>query len=153
VIRWILGGLLLGSPVAVSVATLSSLSCNSSTDSGGGCGTGDQDGISGGTYAFDLTVTDDAFAPIILKTQNNATVTLTLTNAGTKPHDFAIDCLPTPNDNGCPATSCFPDASAIGPVPPDASASTTFVTPNPEGIYTFRSNLPGDTQTGQFVVQ
>lgn len=125
-----------------------------STSSGGDtCSPGDSDGLNGGDTTFVLTVSDDAFAPIILKAQNLSSVTLTLQNAGTRPHDFVVDCLPTPNDNGCPTTSCFPDASAIGPVPPDGSATTTFVTPNPEGIYTFRSDLPGDTQTGQFVIQ
>jgi hypothetical protein len=113
----------------------------------------DSDGIVGGNYTFDLTVDDDAFAPIILKAQNLATVTLTLTNTGTKPHDFVAMCLPTLNDDGCPLTSCFPDASVIAPLAPDASATTTFITPNPEGIYSFHSDVAGDTQTGQFVVQ
>jgi hypothetical protein len=125
----------------------------STSDASGGCGPADGDGVNGGNVTLDLTVTDDAFSPIILKAQNLSTVTLTLSNAGTRPHDFVVDCLPTPNANGCPTTSCFPDAAAIGPVLPDASATTTFVTPNPEGIYTFRSDQPGDTQTGQFVVQ
>jgi len=113
----------------------------------------DSDGIVGGSYTFDLQVDDDAFAPIILKAENLASVTLTVTNTGTKPHGFAVDCMPTPNDNGCPESSCFPDASTIGALLPDASTTTTFVTPNPEGIYTFRSPVAGDTQTGQFVVQ
>jgi hypothetical protein len=39
------------------------------------------------------------------------------------------------------------------PLVRDASATTTFVTPIPEGTYNFRSDLPGDTQTDQFVVQ
>jgi hypothetical protein len=117
------------------------------------CGEADSDGLTGGSYTEDLQVDDTAFAPIILKAQNLATVTLTLKNAGSRPHDFVVDCMPTPNDNGCPATSCFPDASAIGALAPDASATSTFATPNPEGIYTFRSDLPGDTQSGQFIVQ
>jgi hypothetical protein len=134
----------------------------SSTTSNGTCNS-DADGVVGGNVALDLKATDTSFSPTILKAQNLATVTLTLTNGGTQPHDFVIDCLPTPNTNGCPATSCFGDAAAIGPVPPDASATVTFTTPNPEGIYTFRSDLPGDTQTapdggitglvGQFIVQ
>jgi len=122
-------------------------------DDNGACSPGDSDGLNGGSFTFDLTVDDDAFAPIILKSQNLANVALTLRNAGSKPHDFVVSCLPTPNGNGCPQTSCFPDASTIGPLAPDASATTMFATPNPEGIYDFRSDLPGDTQAGQFVVQ
>jgi hypothetical protein len=91
----------------------------SSNGEGGTCGSADQDGLSGGAVTLDLTVNDDAFSPVILKTQNRAAVTLTLTNAGTRPHDFVVDCLPTPNGNGCPSTSCFPDGGAIGSVPPD----------------------------------
>lgn len=137
--------------LAVAVATWA---CNDPAVGGdGGACSSDQDGIIGGAVTLDLTVTDDAFAPIILKAQNRASVTLTLTNQGSRPHDLVFDCLPTPNANGCPTTSCFPDAAAIGPLPPDASATATFVTPNPEGIYTFRSDQAGDTQSGQFVVQ
>ena len=98
-------------------------------------------------------MSDTAFTPTILKAQNLARVTLTLRNTGTTPHSFVVACMPTPNDDGCPTTSCFPDASTIGPLAPDASATATFVTPNPEGIYVFHSDLPGDSQTGQFVVQ
>lgn len=109
--------------------------------------------MNGGNFVFDVTVDDDAFAPTVLAPQNLANVTLNLTNKGTRPHDFVVECLPTPNDNGCPTTSCFPDAANVGALEPDASVTRKFVTPNPEGSYTFRSNLPGDTQTGQFVVQ
>lgn len=109
--------------------------------------------MNGGDFVFDLTVDDDAFAPRELPAQNLANVKLTLTNKGTRPHDFVVECMPTPNDNGCPARSCFPDAAAVAALAPDASTTRTFVTPNPEGTYTFRSDLPGDTQTGQFIVQ
>ncbi len=128
-----------------------------------GCLPGDADGINGGGFTFRLTVSDTAFSPTILKAQNLANVSLTLVNVGARQHDFVVDCMPTPNPNGCPPTSCFADAAAIAPLPPDASATVTFTTPNPEGIYRFRSDLPGDTQTapdgaatgliGQFVVQ
>jgi hypothetical protein len=128
------------------------LSCEARPGTGDTCA-GYQDGISGGTYKLVLTVTDDGFEPIILKAQDNATVTLTLANEGTRPHDFVVDCIPTPNGEGCPSMSCFPDEANIGPLEPGASATTTFVAPHPEGIYVFRSDLPGDTQTGQFVVQ
>jgi hypothetical protein len=132
-------------------AGVGALRCSSpgSTDT---C-TSDSDGNQGGNDTLDLAVSDTAFTPTILKTQNRATVTLTLKNTGTKPHDFVLGCIATPNTNGCPVTSCFPDASTIGPLPPDASATATFVTPNPEGIYNFRSDLSDDRQAGQFVVQ
>jgi hypothetical protein len=135
---------------ALLAATLVACSSSSGSDT---CGPGDQDGVAGGSYAFDLTVTDDAFTPTILKAQNDATVTLTLTNSGTKPHDFVVDCLATPNGTGCPTTSCFPAAATIPAVAPGATATATFVTPLPEGIYVFRSDQPGDAQTGQFIVQ
>jgi hypothetical protein len=130
--------------------------------SSGGCAS-DQDGVSGGQVTFVLAVDDTTFSPTILKAQNLAQVTLTLKNTGTRPHDLVVDCIATPNDNGCPTTSCFPDAGRIPAVPPDASATTTFVTPNPEGIYAFRSDLGTDSHVasdggvtglaGQFIVQ
>ncbi len=133
------------------------------SNGGGPCSPGDSDGIVGVPTVLDLVATDTAFSPAILKAQNLSRVTVTLTNAGARPHGFSIDCLPTPNANGCPPTSCFPDAAVIAPVEPDASATTTFSTPNPEGIYTFRSDVPGDTRAapdggleglvGQFIVQ
>jgi hypothetical protein len=134
-------------------------------DDGGSstCKPGDADGINGGCYAYDLTVDDTGFTPIILKAQNVGQVTLHLTNKGTKPHDFVVDCLPTPNVQGCPPQSCFPAASKIGPLAPGATATASFVTPNPEGIYDFRSDVSGDSTVetdggvtglwGQFVIQ
>ena len=113
----------------------------------------DSDGINGGNYTFDLTVDDTGFSPIILKAQNDANVTLTITNHGAAAHDFSIDCLATPNDQGCPTQSCFDPASTFAPIAPGASATQSFSTPNPEGIYTFRSNVGSDSFTGQFVVQ
>ena len=131
--------------------------------SSGSCKPGDSDGITGGCDAFDLSVDDIAFSPIILKTQNLAQVTLTLKNSGTRPHDFTVECLATPNSLGCPPQSCFPAAASVAAVPPGGSATTTFVTPNPEGIYVFRSDVPGDSAIdvdggvsglwGQFVIQ
>ncbi|HEY8040721.1 MAG TPA: hypothetical protein VIF15_13040 [Polyangiaceae bacterium] len=139
--------------VALAGAVAVGAACGTSSSGSGACGPGDSDGITGGSFTFDLAVTDTAFSPILLKAQNRAYVTLTLTNNGSRPHDLVIDCLATPNDNGCPATSCFADAG-IGAVAPGASATATFTTPNPEGIYDFRSDLPGDTAlTGQFIVQ
>jgi hypothetical protein len=127
--------------------------CSSPASGNSTCQPAEPDGINGGTYTFALAVSDTAFSPAILKSENLATVTLTLTNTGTKPHGFQVECIPTPNNNGCPTTSCFPDASVLGPIAPDASATATFTAPNPEGIYTFGSNASSDTMTGQFVVQ
>jgi hypothetical protein len=143
----------LGIALALFVAALT-LACSSGTKGNGDtCSADDADGMNGGSTTLDLTIDDTAFTPAILKTENRANVTLTVKNAGTKPHDFVVACLATPNGNGCPTTSCFPDAATIGSIPPDASVTTTFTTPSPEGIYDFKSDLTGDTQTGQFIVQ
>jgi hypothetical protein len=127
------------------------------------CSPGDSDGLIGGCFLFDVTVTEQGFTPVILKAQNLGEVTLVLHNDGTSPHDFVVDCIPTPNGQGCPATSCFPPGASIPELAPGASATTTFVTPNPEGIYNFRSDVGTDSQEesdggvsglwGQFVVQ
>jgi hypothetical protein len=111
------------------------------------CQPDDADGVVGGSTTFDVTVDDDGFSPPILPAQNLTKVTLTLRNAGTKPHDFVIDCMPTPNDDGCPMTSCFPPEASMAAVEPGASATTTFMTPNPEGIYYYHSSLAGDAET------
>src|SRR5262249_19082900 len=100
----------------------SSVCCGSQAGLGGS----DQDGMQGGNYTFAVTVNDTAFSPSILKTQNAANVTIVLTNTGTKPHDFVVDCA---------GSSCFPDASAMAPVAPQASSTAQFVTPYTEGIY------------------
>ena len=132
-------------------------------EAGSTCKPGDADGINGGCYAFDLTVTDTGFTPLILKAQNDGTVTLKVTNKGTKPHDFVVACLPTPNITGCPPQSCFPSSAALTAIAPGATSTASFVTPNPEGIYIFRSDVAGDSQVeadggvtglwGQFVIQ
>jgi hypothetical protein len=133
--------------VKVAVFALLAVACSSDDDT---VCSPDSDGINGGDYTFVLDVSDTAFSPIILKAQNDANVTLTITNTGSVPHDFSIDCLPTPNDQGCPTTSCFDPDSTFAPIAPGVSTTQTFATPNPEGIYTFRSS---DGVTGQFVVQ
>jgi len=147
--------------VAVAAALLFAVVRCSDTPGSGSCAK-DQDGLSGGTYTFLLKVSDTAFTPTILSAQNAAQVTLTLENTGSKPHDFVVDCLPTPNSTGCPTESCFPDGGATGPVAPGATAKTTFVTP-PDGLYVFRSNVGSDSRVaadggvtglaGQFNVQ
>jgi len=133
-------------------------------DDGGGspCSPSDSDGIVGGCYAFDLTVDDTGFSPIILKAQNLSTVTVTLHNTGTRPHDFVVGCIPIQYP-GCPPQQCFPGAADIPPLAPGDSATTTFTAPNPEGIYDYRSDVAGDSEIdadggvtglwGQFVVQ
>jgi len=131
-------------------------------DSGSPCAPPDTDGINGGCYVFDVTVNDTGFSPLILKAQNLGTVTLHLTNTGTKPHDFSLGCIGV-SFPGCPTEACFPASTNIAALAPGASATSTFVTPNPEGIYDFRSDVAGDSTTdtdgglsglwGQFVVQ
>jgi hypothetical protein len=127
---------------AALVGLLSVVSCGA----GGSdmCQPDDEDGIVGTSVTFDLTVDDTRFSPAILTAQNQTTVTLILHNQGTKPHDFVIDCMPTPNADGCPQKSCFPTEASVAPVAPGASATAKFVTPNPEGIYYYHSDLPGD---------
>jgi uncharacterized cupredoxin-like copper-binding protein len=131
--------------------------CSSATSAGpdGGCAT-DQNGTNGGTEVVYLTVSDTAFAvggvdsgstQSNITIENGSTVTLTLTNVGTRPHDFVVQCQPTPNSNGCPMQSCFPPEANIPALAPGKSATTKFVAPFKEGAYQFVSDLPGDTQT------
>jgi hypothetical protein len=129
----------LGTAFALALTTLGLGHCSQAS-----LGGSDSDGVSGGDATFALTVTDDAFSPGILKCQNLANVTVTMTNAGTRSHDFAV---------GCMGSSCFPDAASISPLVPDSSATVRFAAPYAEGIYPFKSDLPGDTQTGQFILQ
>lgn len=138
--------------LAVVTSACSGSSSSVSGNDSGACAS-DPDGVKGGQFPFDLAVSDEAFAPPILKAQDFADVKLTLTNKGTKSHGFKVGCIPAPNITGCPTTSCFPDASVIAPIAPDASATVTFVTPHVEGTYVFESSAAGDTMTGQFVVQ
>jgi hypothetical protein len=119
----------------------------------------DNDGINGGDYTIDLVVTDtgfyasgpDAGMKSLLSTQNDAEVTLTLTNKGTKDHGFKVGCtsvLPSyPNlPAGCPTSACFPANSFIAPIAPNTSKTITFDTPTPDGlIYPFTSNEPADS--------
>jgi hypothetical protein len=120
------------------------------------CTPGDQDGIVGGNNLIELTVSDTGFgvgAPDSGSTESNITVqnlamvTLVMTNIGTRPHDFVVQCMPTPNAKGCPTQSCFPAAANLPAVQPGKSATATFQTPATEGAYTFTSDEPGDTQT------
>jgi hypothetical protein len=141
----------------VAVATLLSCSSAGGPEASGTCFP-DGDGINGGSYVLELDVDDtgfvaagpDAGAKEILATQNDAEVTLTLTNKGTRPHGFEVECtsvLPAFPDvpSGCPTVACFPAGSTIAPLAPGASATVTFVTPTADGlIYPFRSSAESD---------
>ena len=131
--------------------SLLTLGC-SGDDEGDACELEDADGVIGGKYTFALRVNEVTFDPILFTAQNTADITLTLTNQGTTESGFSIDCLPTPNDDGCATQSCFPESHAIEPIAAGASETVEFQVPEVEGIYTFRA-LPGDQRTGQFIVQ
>jgi hypothetical protein len=149
---------------ALSFAVVSSspVGCGDSDDGGGLCTPDDADGVIGGDVAFDVTVDDERYSPSILTAQNRAKIALTLHNAGTTPHGFVIDCLDTPNDDGCPLKSCFADSSKIAAIAPGETASATFEVPLVEGIYFYHSDVMGDSPSpcyggadgcGQFVVK
>jgi len=114
----------------------------------------DNDGITGGTYTIDLVVNDtgffaggpDAGTKELLSTQNNAQVTLKLTNNGTRPHGFKVGCTQATAPAGCPTTVCFPENSFIAPIAPGTTTTITFDTPTPDGIiYPFTSDEPADS--------
>jgi hypothetical protein len=127
--------------------------CSSSDKADDPCKPDDADGVVGVDITVAVTVDDTSFQPAIIKTQNTSMVTLTLKNTGTRPHGFAVDCLPTPNTKGCPTTSCFPPEATIAPIAPGASTTVKLKTPTVEGIYTYRSSAGGDSATGQFILQ
>jgi hypothetical protein len=146
--------------VGTAVLHCSSSSGPSSAGGDGGSCFPDSDGVSGGSYTIDLVVDDTGFHPgggddagaqNVIQTQNDATVTLTLTNNGTKPHGFQVGCtdVTTAYPNlaaGCSTTTCFPSSSTIAPIAPGASATITFFTPTPDGLlYPFQSSAPGDS--------
>ena len=124
----------------------------------------DSDGLTGGAYTIAVTVTDTGFMKNLIATQNDSMVTLTLTNAGTKPHGFAVGCVSVLSSYPqlpamCPTVSCFPGASApgstvdggagdggtsdggaaaqtatIAPIAPGTSQTIMFFTPTPDGL-------------------
>jgi hypothetical protein len=110
------------------------------------------DGISGGAATLAIVVDDDGFRPRVVTAQDKAKVTLTLKNEGTRPHGFMVECVPTPDHEGCPMESCFPDNATIAPIPPGGSATITFLAPDLERLHPIRSTAHGDTLTGQFKV-
>jgi hypothetical protein len=142
----------------LAVGCVSLVQCSSSKtparggdgDDGGMCYP-DNDGITGGAYTFQLTVDDTGFSKMILNTQNDAQVTVTLTNLGSTPHGFEVECtsvtmaypdLPA----GCATTACFPSGSTIAPLAPGATGSVTFDTPTPDNlIFPFKSSEPSDS--------
>jgi hypothetical protein len=119
------------------------------------CTPDDADGIIDEPTPLFVTVTDSEFKPAILATQNSSEITLTLQNQGTTPHGFVVDCLPTPNQDGCPVQSCFPSEAQIEPLAPGEQKTVVFESPLVEGIYRFRSDVPEDAAlaTGQFIIQ
>jgi hypothetical protein len=141
----------LGSALLLSLAP----ACSSSSDGNGDdvCKPDDADGILGTADTFEVTVTDDAFAPKVLASQNLTHVTLRLTNDGTTPHGFVIACLQTPNDDGCPTASCFPDEAKVEPLEPGDSRTIEFEVPLVEGIHAVSTGVEGDAAEGQFIVQ
>jgi hypothetical protein len=133
---------------------LAMLGCSSRSSSGSGDGGScfpDGDGISGGYDTFVVMVDDTGFSKNLLNTQNDARVTLTLTNMGTKPHGFTVGCtsvaaaypdLPA----GCPTMVCFPSEATMPPLAPAASSTVMFSTPTVDGvIYPFKSTEPSDS--------
>jgi hypothetical protein len=136
-------------PVVVALFHCSSSAPAGSAD-GGGCFP-DADGVTGGSFTIALTVDDNGFSKTVVNTQNDATITLTLTNNGSKPHGFEVDCASVtsvyPNLPAmCPSMSCFPSNSTIAPLPPGQSQTVIFFTPVPDNvIYPFKSSEPSDS--------
>jgi len=140
---------------ALLLATLAMISACSGSEKNDACTPDDADGIISEPATLLVTVTDTEFAPKILTTQNSSDITLTLKNDGTTPHSFVVDCLPTPNHDGCPTQSCFPREAKVDPVAPGEEATIMFETPLVEGIYTFHSDVAEDTdlKSGQFIIR
>ncbi|MBM4364368.1 MAG: hypothetical protein FJ104_16945, partial [Deltaproteobacteria bacterium] len=84
---------------------------------------------------------------------NRADVQIELTNAGTGPLGFLVDCLPTPNDDDCPTEACFPEEARLEPLAPGASATLRFEVPYAEGIYRLRAAEGRDVPEGQFIAK
>jgi len=144
----------------------SSPSAGSSASGDGGDCYPDNDGITNVPETVDVVVDDRGFYPgspdsgayadagmkTVIATQNSSTVTFTLTNRGTQPHGFEVECtsvlsvypsLPA----GCSSTACFPSDSTIAPLAPGATKTVTFVTPVPDNLnYPFKSSAPGDAK-------
>jgi hypothetical protein len=156
--------------VALAGLALFNAGCSKDSDdddndpTNGGMCFPDSDGLTGGFYPIAVTVTDTGFLKNLIATQNDSMVTLTLTNAGTKPHGFSVGCVSVLSSYPklpamCPTVSCFPGATAQGstadggaadggtsdggaaaqtatvaPIAPGASATIMFNTPTPDGL-------------------
>jgi hypothetical protein len=142
-------------PLLVALALCFGCASSSDDHQDDACTPDDADGIISEPARLIVTVTDSDLKPKILTVQNSSDITLTLENNGTSPLGLAVDCLATPNHDGCPTESCFPADAKLEPIEPGESATITFVSPLVEGIYAFHSGLPDDTEraSGQFIVQ
>jgi hypothetical protein len=152
---------LLGGALLLTGAALLGCSSSSASASGGDGGAcfPDSDGINGGQYTIELVVDDtgfygdqtDAGMKNVIATQNDAQVTLTLKNTGTKPHGFEVGCTsatPAYPDlpPGCSSNVCFPKSSTIPPIDPGTSVTILFDTPTADGLlYPFKSSEPSDS--------
>ncbi len=140
------------------------VACGGDSNAGdqNGCTPYDQDGVIGGKRTVLVTVTDTAFSvggvdsgstERNIEIQNSTEVTLTVTNAGTKPHSFVVGCIPSGLPPGCSRTSCFPKAANIPPLDAGGSTTVEFVVPRVEGTYPVSSDVPGDEAlAAEFVV-
>ena len=135
------------------VALLFLVGCSGPANGGDRCQPGDADGIIGAKKTVGVTVDDDGFSPTPVTAQNLTMMTIQLRNTGTKPHGFAVGCVATPNDNGCPPKSCFPGEARIDPVEPGGMGTAHFTVPLTEQIYPVTSTADEDDIEGQFVVQ
>ncbi|HKO51679.1 MAG TPA: hypothetical protein VJV79_28410 [Polyangiaceae bacterium] len=146
---------LFGRCQALLLAAMLGCACSGTKKNDDACTPDDADGVISEPAARLLTVTDSEFEPKLLSTQNTSEITLTLKNIGARPHSFIVDCLPTPNSDGCPLESCFPSESKIEPVEPGEQVTVVFETPLVEGIYVFRSDVAEDAEfePGQFIIQ
>jgi len=159
----------------LALASVALLHCSSSSTGSGSSGSSgdggdcypDNDGINNVPTPVDVVVNDTGFYPgspdagvdtdagmkTVITTQNSSTITLTLTNMGTKEHGFEVECTSVrpayPNlPVGCSPTACFPSDSTIAPIAPGASKTVTFVTPVPDNLlFPFKSSAPGDANT------
>jgi hypothetical protein len=138
--------------------------CGDGADADGDspCTPDDQDGVIGGKYTVLVSVSDTEFSvggvgsgstQRNITIQNSSEATLTLTNTGTKPHSFVVECIPSGLPPGCEQTSCFPAEANIAPIDPGTSKTTTFEVPVVEGAYPVSSDVAGDDAlVGQFIV-